>query len=111
MLNVPHSYYQNTHICTAGENKNFVIRMTLPSEVMFINFLKKWTSCSHVTWRINKTDPKNMSAGQKNIFWRKYRCQSSNDRVRQATKTPSKKHTFCPAQFTVIIKKVPKRCR
>lgn len=98
------------HVCRAVDNC-YILRTTIKTVDGIEDFLKKWTRHSRVVWRVNKTCPKRNSAGLKNIYWKEFRCQSSNIKISKTTKRMHKKHTNCPAYMGITMKKVTTRCR
>ncbi|XP_065218152.1 uncharacterized protein LOC135844010 [Planococcus citri] len=98
------------HVCYA-KNNSYVLRTTVKSSEEIEEFLNKWTKESRVVWRVNKTCPRRNAAGLKNIYWKEFRCQSSNLKVSKNAKKLHKKHTGCEAYMTITIKKVANRCR
>lgn len=59
-----------------------------------------------VPWRVTRTFPSNMAAGQKNVFYKQYHCQHSTRNLR--VKNLLSKYVQCPAVMTITISIVDK---
>ncbi|XP_065218759.1 uncharacterized protein LOC135844466 [Planococcus citri] len=97
------------HVCKQSDTLTLRANWTTVAEVD--HFLKYMNDTCHITWRVLRTSPKDMSAGTRNIFYTQYRCQSSNMRVRSDTKKPHSKHTNCQARMQITVKRIGHRCR
>jgi len=92
------------HACSSSEFR--VGCKTIEDVKKFVEILSEE---SHVTWRVLKTDPRDRSAGIKNLFCKEYRCQSSNLGIEAETNKPHKKHTDCGAQMRITLKRIGQR--
>lgn len=103
-LRFPSAYLKDVHICSYDSDKGYVIRMKFSSREEFFTFMNKWSVKTLTKWRVRKSDPREMCAGLKNVFWQAYHCQNTSYRLQS-------KSTGCKAAFKVTIRKINKRCR